>query len=216
MGSGSTAVAAVRTERHYVGFDTDPGYVALAERRIAAERASDRDGHRRVTVSPGRPAASASGGLTQDGAVALGCRARDIAEQALRTAGFTDVEHAVGFTDLGVTADFRARDARGAVWLFLLSGAYSATRPGLERIDVLWRALGIASVLHGARAADPGRGDLGPLVLLSTRLPPNRSAGGRALQIVTGAVDGPVRDACELLDRASMERLAGHGSGSGR
>ena len=37
MGSGSTAVAAVRTGRHYVGFDTDPEYVALARERLAAE-----------------------------------------------------------------------------------------------------------------------------------------------------------------------------------
>jgi len=37
LGSGSTAVAAVRTGRHYVGFDTDPAYVALAEGRLAAE-----------------------------------------------------------------------------------------------------------------------------------------------------------------------------------
>ncbi len=38
MGSGTTAVAAVRSERHYVGFDTDAGYIDLAEQRIAAER----------------------------------------------------------------------------------------------------------------------------------------------------------------------------------
>jgi len=37
MGSGSTAVAAVRSARHYVGFDTDPTYVALATSRIAEE-----------------------------------------------------------------------------------------------------------------------------------------------------------------------------------
>jgi site-specific DNA-methyltransferase (adenine-specific) len=35
MGSGSTAVAAVRTDRRYVGYDTDPAYVALAEKRVA-------------------------------------------------------------------------------------------------------------------------------------------------------------------------------------
>ena len=35
MGSGSTAVAAVEGRRHYVGYDTDPEYVALAERRVA-------------------------------------------------------------------------------------------------------------------------------------------------------------------------------------
>lgn len=38
MGSGSTAVAAVESGRHYVGFDTDAGYISLAERRIADAR----------------------------------------------------------------------------------------------------------------------------------------------------------------------------------
>jgi DNA modification methylase len=37
LGSGSTAVAAARTGRHYVGYDTDPDYIALAERRLADE-----------------------------------------------------------------------------------------------------------------------------------------------------------------------------------
>jgi site-specific DNA-methyltransferase (adenine-specific) len=34
MGSGSTAVAALRAERRYVGYDIDPDYVALAEKRL--------------------------------------------------------------------------------------------------------------------------------------------------------------------------------------
>ena len=34
MGSGQTAIAALRTGRHYVGYEIDPGYVELAERRI--------------------------------------------------------------------------------------------------------------------------------------------------------------------------------------
>jgi site-specific DNA-methyltransferase (adenine-specific) len=38
IGSGSTAVAAVETKRHYVGFDTDAGYLAIAEARVAAAR----------------------------------------------------------------------------------------------------------------------------------------------------------------------------------
>ena len=38
-GSGSTAVAAVRTGRRYVGYDTDPAYVDLARRRVAQEQA---------------------------------------------------------------------------------------------------------------------------------------------------------------------------------
>jgi len=38
IGSGSTAVAAVESGRHYVGFDTEAGYLAIAEERIAASR----------------------------------------------------------------------------------------------------------------------------------------------------------------------------------
>ncbi len=34
-GSGTTAVAAVVTGRHYAAYETDPGYVAIARRRIA-------------------------------------------------------------------------------------------------------------------------------------------------------------------------------------
>jgi modification methylase len=37
MGAGSTAVAAVRTGRHYVGYDLDPAYAQLAEHRIASD-----------------------------------------------------------------------------------------------------------------------------------------------------------------------------------
>ncbi len=35
MGSGSTAIAALKSGRKYVGYDIDPGYIKLAEARIA-------------------------------------------------------------------------------------------------------------------------------------------------------------------------------------
>lgn len=38
IGSGSTAVAAVRNDRRYVGYDTDPEYVTLANERVQAAR----------------------------------------------------------------------------------------------------------------------------------------------------------------------------------
>jgi DNA modification methylase len=40
MGAGTTAVAAVLTGRHYVGFDAEQSYVDLAEQRIASARTS--------------------------------------------------------------------------------------------------------------------------------------------------------------------------------
>lgn len=56
IGAGTTAVAAVRADRRYVGFDTDPEYVALAEQRVESERASldmtcGMDSHR-VEITP--------------------------------------------------------------------------------------------------------------------------------------------------------------------
>ena len=38
IGSGSTAVAAVQTGRHYIGYDTEPAYVEMARERVAAAR----------------------------------------------------------------------------------------------------------------------------------------------------------------------------------
>ena len=40
LGAGTTAIAALQTGRHYVGFDADPDYVALAERRVEEARAT--------------------------------------------------------------------------------------------------------------------------------------------------------------------------------
>jgi len=42
LGSGSTAVAAVQSGRHYVGYETDADYAALAESRIASAHAGHR------------------------------------------------------------------------------------------------------------------------------------------------------------------------------
>ena len=167
----------MRTERHYVGFDTDESYVALAERRVAEQRAAtDETGAggpmgRRVTVSPGRAAAPAPGTDAEAHAVLLGQKASELAHSALEAAGFHDVERGVAYSELGTAVDFRARDAVGGTWLFELCGAFSTTRPGLRRPDVLWKALGKASVLHQARRDGGGRTDLGPLVLLTTDRP---------------------------------------------
>jgi DNA modification methylase len=217
MGSGSTAIAAVRTERHFVGFDTDPDYVKLARERVDQEREVRRqrtlagDDRTRVTV-PAGPSPTDRGSSES---VRLGRKASDLAAEALAGSGFTGIEEDVAFRDLGISVDFRARDARGGVWLFALAGARSATRPGLRSPDVLLRSLGTASVLHQARLLDPSRGDLGPLVLITTEGPPPRSAGGKALGVIQRPnQSGPVCDVVELLDPECVPRLAAHAAGT--
>jgi DNA modification methylase len=43
LGSGSTAVAAARTDRRYVGYDTDPAYVEIATERVEHEGGTPTD-----------------------------------------------------------------------------------------------------------------------------------------------------------------------------
>jgi modification methylase len=60
IGAGSTAVAAVRTGRHYVGYDLDPAYAKLADDRIAAEVALQSADPRTVATSTERKIKTAS------------------------------------------------------------------------------------------------------------------------------------------------------------
>ncbi len=124
MGSGTTAVAAVRSGRHYVGYDTDEAYVAAARARVDRER-------------PTVPRA-----LSPDGRLA-----RQVARSLVEEAGFRDV---VADRRLpgGVMADLAAGDREGGLWLFDVSGAFTTTRTGLSRTDTATRAIGTAAVLR--------------------------------------------------------------------
>jgi len=205
MGAGSTAVAAVRTGRHFIGFDTDADYIELAEQRIADER--DRldqhteKQHWRVTVTPS--ANSAEPEWNDDFQVRAGQqgrKAQEMAQVILEQSGFRNIREKVKFS-CGVEVNYGAVDQQGEAWLFDVSGAFSITqRPGLRRTDTLWKALGKAAVLHSTEPE-------ARLVLLTTDRPAPNSAGHRALQAVTG--DGkPVYDVVEMLDPADLARLA--------
>lgn len=235
MGAGTTAVAAVRTGRHYVGFDTEADYVTLAEERIRSEREQlDRhsDAERwKVTVAPsgnGKQSrlfaedadSSAFTGSSTPGngsdhlnsdddfqarAVREGRKAQELARGALLDCGFREI-HDKPVLDGGVEVNFSAQDRRGERWLFDVSGAFSVTqRPGLRRTDTLWKALGRAGVLHAL-------GLSGRLVLLTTDRPAPNSAGYRALEAVTGP-GKPVYAVVEMGDRDDLHRLARFASG---
>lgn len=229
MGAGTTAVAAVRTGRHYVGFDTDAGYISLAERRIKSER-EQLDGHSdaerwKVTVAPSAngkqsrlfedaAGSSASADSSRPGngsecsskaedfqarAVREGRKAQELARGVLLDCGFREI-HDKPPLDGGVEVNFSAQDRRGERWLFDVSGAFSVTqRPGLRRTDTLWKALGRAGVLHTL-------GLSGRLVLLTTDRPAPNSAGYRALEAVTGP-GKPVFTVIEMADPQDLDRL---------
>ncbi len=207
MGSGSTAVAALRTGRHFIGFDTDPDYVSAAEARLADERARSDEiqaaTRRRVRLPAVKP--DDDGGDFQARAVREGQQAKEIASLLLTESGFSDLRTNVKRTDLGVELNVVATDRTGAEWIFDISGSFTSTRSGLARTDTLWKALGKAAVLQAG-------GDQRPVVLLTTDLPARGSAGAKALDAARHPA-GPVRDVIALFDADDQGRLAQYATG---
>jgi DNA modification methylase len=188
VGSGTTAVAAVRAGRHYLGYDTDEGYLAGARARVAAEAAAcvARTERAVPVLPPG------------------GRQARQVARSLLQECGFGNVvaDHRLPG---GVTADLAARDGAGGLWLFDVSGAFTTTRTGLTRTDTATRAIGTTAVL---RAVAPEA----RVVLLTTDLPGPGSPSDVALRAVR---PGLVFDVVELLAAEGAARLRRYSAGDG-
>jgi len=193
IGSGTTAAAAVRSRRHYVGYDTESEYVRIAEQRVSRERDAliERED---LHASARRD----------------GTGARQHAGELLRRSGFFDV--APGKRPVaGVDVAYTARDRTGQQWLFDFAGAFTTTSTGLRRAETLWKALGKAAVIHAAWPEVP-------LVLLTTAAPDPGSAGDRAWRSLGEAAPpgeiGAVFDVVELGSsegEARLSRYAAHG-----
>lgn len=193
MGSGSTAVASVRTGRRFVGFDTDPAYVAAATARITTEQAA-------LASSETEP------GDAVDAAIAEGQSATAVARLVLELAGFADIRAGVRPRGLGIDLGFVATDATGLEWAFDVAGAFTTAPSGLRRSDMAWRSIAKAAVLRD------GMSDL-PFVLLSTEGAVKGSPVARALATVTG-IDAAVADVIVLGDADDRARLAQVASGT--
>ena len=164
MGSGTTGVAAVRTGRHFIGYDTDAAYAAAATARIEQESAMPQ-----VQLAAGS-------GRTTDPMVG-GWAAKDVAKSLLTDAGYTDINDDAKVL-VGVQPTLSAVDAKGHRWWFEVVGGRTSNRPGAQRIELLWRAIAKGAIVH---EADP-KSRFG---VLTTGLPASAS-GGSALRAVTG------------------------------
>lgn len=208
-GSGSTAIAALRSDRHFVCYDTDESYVDLARRRVEEEKVHlaevEEARKRRRVVIPAVPQAAPEDEDPQARAVREGQRARDIARLVIEQCGFTEINEDRRFGS-GVEVNFVAKDAAGNRWFFDVSGAFTSSRAGLLRMDTVWKALGKAAVL---KASKLGRYRL---VLLTTNLPRKNSAGDAALRAARGEV---IHDALEMLSPLAQDRLARYAAGEG-
>lgn len=191
IGSGTTAVAAVRAGRHYAGYDTDAGYVAAAKRRLRGARALGTHGQHPVD------------GHTGDDlelAIRNGDAAGEVARRTLLHCGFTEIDDAVRVGP-GLAVAFAASDKAGRRWLFDVVGGFTSNRPGLRRAELLWKALTRAAVVH---QVDPST----PLVLLTTGTPAPATPGAAALTSLTGPAK-PVRCVAVLGTEQGLDTLRG-------
>jgi site-specific DNA-methyltransferase (adenine-specific) len=195
-GSGTTAVAALRSGRHYVGYDLDDTYIRLAEARVAEERLrfSEEGPPRRVNLSAA-PAPVPGDEDFQSLAGRQGLAAKDIAAQVIAAAGFTALQKDQRQPG-GVEVNFTARDRTGNLWLFDVAGGFTSYRGGLTRTDAIWKALGKGAILREVGNT--------PLVLLTTDSP--GGAGAAALRQVTGP-EKPIRAVIEMLTLPGLEAL---------
>lgn len=182
MGVGSTAIAAQRSGRHYIGFDTDADYIARAQARLTDDAAAGGTGA--DVVVP--PKATKPDGETVAELLRNGRKATQVAARLLADAGFTAITDTPAVRKLGVDADFGAVGADGRPWAVFVAGSLTPSPTGLRRSDVLWRTIGQASVI--AAASD----DVGVLVL-TTELPLRATAQAKALHAVLGrSIDAAV------------------------
>jgi DNA modification methylase len=205
MGSGTTGVAAVRSGRRFVGYDTETAYVEIAEQRIRVEQ--DLTMHKTVPADDQRRQPrtrvtnAAATGEKKDfvaRALAQGHKARELARELLDHCGFVDIVADVR-TGRGTEVSFSAVDRTGQEWFFDVSGAFTSTRAGLKRTDTLWKTLGKAAVLHASHPEIP-------LVLITTDAPVAGSAGDQALRTLrVGAGDDSSGAVFDVIEMESME-----------
>ena len=188
MGSGTSLVAAARLGRRFVGYDLDPAYVDIARGRVGDELAGD----------------DASAAVDQQPPIEVdGSRATKFAEQALIEAGFTITKEDRRIPRTGVVVNFVARDRAGHEWWFDVAGPLTARRGGLLKMDTVWRTLGRAAALRGARGETP-------LVVLTSHLPSRSSEGDTVLR---AAGRETLFDVIELLQPDARKRLGEYADG---
>ncbi len=203
MGSGTTAIAALQTQRHYVGYDTDSGYVRQARERISTAQIVE-------TLQESGPQIPSSADTQHDGfeqARRQGLAAKEVARRMLVQAGFEQFGPILeGIKVAGAEFSYSVMDAAGNRLLVDFSGAFSAARPGLKRGETLFRALGKASAVSLLLADQVGDEPLTQVLLMSTDAPGRKSALGRAITAAADPIHGTITEVA-LLDEPGLQTL---------
>lgn len=172
MGSGTTAVAAKRTGRRFIGYDTERAYVRQAIERVESLAPTELPDRRTV---------------------------KDMARSLLADCGFDTLDDNPRIAP-GVTVSIRGQRADGVSQLFEFGGVHTPSRPGMTRVEAVWKTIAKASILR------ENGGDESLIVLTSG------TVRGGPLSTVTGAgkpiaavIDMTLDDAAERLSAAVDE-----------
>ncbi len=213
-GSGTTVVAAARTGRIGVGYDTDPTYIELSQRRLDAElRRANTLVEVTKTIDQGSVQSQQEvvsklspedrQELFQAQAVRAGKKVQDIARIVLSEAGFEAIDNKAKHFSGIIDFDFQVTSPSGErQWWVDVPGAFTTSRPGLQRTDTVWKMLGRLHVLSAMSDGQDRKDDR--VLVLTSNLPKAGSPGDRALRAI-----GPrcIFDVIELYDPAGRERL---------
>jgi site-specific DNA-methyltransferase (adenine-specific) len=206
-GSGTALVAAARTGRIGIGYDTDPAYVDLSNERLNAELVARDDADVR---SDGTRHDEVRLERTVDLAVIEGKKVHDIAKRHLTDAGFTVVGENVRHPSKLLDLSFLVEGADGEWWVDV-AGAFITGNAGLTRTDAVWRLIGRLHAIAAAVPADVPAVDSRRVLVLTPQLPRRRSPADRALRSVG---PGVLYDCIELYDSAGGDRLQAYAAGT--
>lgn len=173
MGSGTTGVAAKRTGRHYIGYDTDGDYVRAADERIASLAPTDLPDRRTV---------------------------KEMARTLLAECGFETLDDNARVAP-GVTVSVRGTRADGVTQLFEFGGVNTPSRPGMNRIETVWKTIAKASILRESPREDVAGQSLIVLTAGAVRGGPIASVTGVGRPIAA-VVDLTAADAADRLTHA--------------
>ncbi|MCH9834496.1 site-specific DNA-methyltransferase [bacterium] len=167
MGSGTTGVAAKRTSRHFVGYDTEPAYVHQARERIESLAPVELPDRRTV---------------------------KDMARALLVQSGFDSLDDNARIAP-GVKVSVRGTRADGVTQLFEFGGVHTPARPGLSRIETVWKTVAKAAILREANSGES-------LIVLTSG-----TVRGGPLSTVTGE-GKPIAAVIDLTLDDAPERLS--------
>ncbi len=176
MGSGTTGVAAKRTGRHYVGYDTDGDYVRAANERIASLAPTDPPDRRTV---------------------------KEMARTLLQSCGFEILADNARIAP-GVTVSVRATRSDVGAQVFEFGGVNTPSRPGMNRIETVWKTIAKAAVLQESTVDEVAGQSLIVLTAGTARGGPLAAVTGPGRPIAA-VIDMTLDDAAQRLDAAVAE-----------